>query len=633
MTRSTRILLLALSLVLVAPVARAGDRELARLRAEFTARTGATLVFDRAELPAGGWYDGMPALDLARQKAAARILITESDRYPRGWLGAIGLRTVGVFDALVSKTNDGYHTFDRARGGYLYYGMWNGQDALAAAFYTDGQLPLTFHHEAFHHVDGTVAGVTGHAPFFTDDDAAMAAALDGTAPYPALALPAADARALIERADGDVLETAVGDYSGKSAGEDQAETARWLMSHLAAGLAQAAAHPEFAGSQRILHVLAGYRTAGLDGPDAAWLADVALGRDPAARRFARRADAAIGSLIARIAPSACRGAGEARRCAETGLKDFVVWGHEDASGANPTLRADVARFGSDGAALIATGRQLGVGEASVARAAGRLAAVLAGYRAYIAGRWTISRGTAEVFDRAQAALGVAPTVAPVAPVAPTVAPVATNPYLANVDREISDPSWRAAIRAVQPATVKLGGGSGVNLAATGLILTAGHVVDAVGTTFTVRFPDGTSYPGTAIAFDAELDLGLVALTGAHDLPIARLAAAPPEVGDPVCVIGQPGTRTPDGGATGYQPWTVSTGHIRGFRDGDRTGEQHLGRTKHDAWTYWGHSGSPLFDRAGAIIALHNSWDSTTAMRHAVTWEAIGQFLDGAGVPR
>jgi len=32
-----------------------------------------------------------------------------------------------------------------------------------------------------------------------------------------------------------------------------------------------------------------------------------------------------------------------------------------------------------------------------------------------------------------------------------------------------------------------------------------------------------------------------------------------------------------------------------------------------------------------VVALHNSWDSTTAMRHAVTWEAIVRFLDGAGV--
>src|SRR5204862_1918752 len=117
--------------------------------------------------------------------------------------------------------------------------------------------------------------------------------------------------------------------------------------------------------------------------------------------------------------------------------------------------------------------------------------------------------------------------------------------------------------------------------------------------------------------------------GASGLPVARVAAAAPRTGDDVAVIGQPGTRTPEGEPTGYQPWHVSTGHIRGFRAGARIGEQHLGRTKHDAWTYWGHSGSPLFDRAGKIVALHNSWDSATAMRHAVTWEAIVDFLGSA----
>ncbi|MCE9573874.1 MAG: serine protease, partial [Deltaproteobacteria bacterium] len=585
MNRSARVVVLML--MIAAAPANAGDRELDRLKAEFTARTGAALVFDRADLPAGDWYDGMPALDLPRQRAAAKILVAESAMYPRGWLGSIGLRTVGVFDALVSKHDDGYHTYDRARGGYLYYGMWNGANAVAAAYYTDGQLPLTFHHEAFHHVDGTVAAVTDHARFFTDDDDRLAAALDGSQPYAALALSRADARALATRAS-ETLARSVGDYSGKSAGEDQAETARWLMSHLADGLTQVAAHPELAGSQRILHVLAAYRAAGRDGdgPDAAWLTDVALGRDPAARRFARLTDDALGSLIGRVAPAACNGG--AQQCSAAAATDFVVWGQEDASGGNATLRADIARFATVGAQLIARGKALGVDARTLAKAGTRVARLLADYRAFIASRWSISAGTEAAFARAQAVLGV--------PVAPAV----TNPYLANVDRVIDDPAWRARIRAVQPATVKLGGGSGVNLAASGLVLTAGHVVDRVGATLTVRFPDGSSYAGTAIAFDDVLDLGLVRLDRAHDLPVASLAAAAPSVGDDVCVIGQPGTRTPDGDATGYQPWTVTIGHIRGFRAGDRVGEQHLGRAKHDAWTYWGHSGSPLFDRDGKI---------------------------------
>lgn len=42
--------------------------------------------------------------------------------------------------------------------------------------------------------------------------------------------------------------------------------------------------------------------------------------------------------------------------------------------------------------------------------------------------------------------------------------------------------------------------------------------------------------------------------------------------------------------------------------------------------YWGHSGSPLFNEHGEIVAMHNSWDDRTAMRHAVTHEALAEFL-------
>jgi S1-C subfamily serine protease len=471
----------------------AGADELADLRTAFEQRTGAMLVFTRTALAGDdAWYDRMPALARARRIDAARILVAESAKYPAGWLGAIGLKQVGVFDALVSDRGDGYRPYDEDAKGYLYYGMWNGRDSVIAAYYTDGQLPLTFHHEIFHHVDATDGGKTAHTASFTSDDDAYTAAVEGTRRYPALRLRAADLRALARKA-GAPLTGAVSDYAAKSPSEDQAETARWLMSHLATGLWQAAERPELAGSQRILHVLDAYRAAGKGfkrGPDVEHLLDVALGR---------------------------------------------------------------------------------------------------------------------------------------------AAAVPANSHLRKVDEEIRDRAWRASIRAVQPAVVRLGGGTGVNLAAGGTILTAAHVVDEEGP-YEVIFPDGRTFDGTVAAIDHVLDLAVVTLDGpANRLPFAPVAAAAPASGSAVAIVGHPGRNTPDGEATGYQPWNVSTGVIRGFRSGARTGDQGLGRTKHDAWTYWGHSGSPLFDRTGAIVALHNSWDSKTAMRHAVTWEAIVTFLDGAGV--
>ena len=582
-----------------APATSGRVDELTALRRAFAAQTGAELVFAADQLPDGTWYPRMPGLDRRQQLDAARLLVAEAGHYPRGWLGELGLRKVGVFAALVSDRGDGFRPYDPALRGYRYYGMWNGADAVAAAYYTDAQLPLTFHHEVFHHVDGH-----GGRAASTADDARFAAAIAGDTRYPALAVDPADLAALARRA-GTPLRGAVADYAAKSAGEDQAETARWLHANLATALWQAAAQPRLAGSQRILHVLAEYAAAG--GPDAAWFVELALGRDPAratpARTFAAELDAAYGELAARLAPS--------------GEPAFVVWGREGRDGGNPTLRADIARFGALATRLGDRGRALGVTAAERARAGARLAGLLERYRAFVAARWTLSRGTAAAFAAARAQIDA-------------VLLDRDNPYLAKVDAAIADPAWRAAIRAVQPATVKLGGGSGVNLAASGLVLTNAHVADAVGKTLTVRFPDGRSFTGTCTHLDAGLDLALVALAGAAELPVARVAAAAAATGTDVAVIGQPGTRAPDGSATGYQPWHVSTGVIRGFRSGPRDGEQRLGRTKHDAWTYWGHSGSPLFDRTGAIVALHNSWDSTTAMRHAVSWEAIVAFLTRAG---
>jgi S1-C subfamily serine protease len=162
-------------------------------------------------------------------------------------------------------------------------------------------------------------------------------------------------------------------------------------------------------------------------------------------------------------------------------------------------------------------------------------------------------------------------------------------------------------------------------------LTAGHCVSGLGSKIYARFPDGRTVAATCTAYDRFLDLAVCTVADANDLPFAVLAAEPPRVGGWVCCIGQPGSRTPHGEATGYKPFHVSTGHMRGFLD-NPLGSQALGRAKHDAWTYWGHSGCPLFGADGSVVALHNSWDSTTAMRRAVPYEAIVHFLRREDVP-
>jgi len=200
-----------------------------------------------------------------------------------------------------------------------------------------------------------------------------------------------------------------------------------------------------------------------------------------------------------------------------------------------------------------------------------------------------------------------------------------NRYLERIDAAVRDPKLREVLHRVQPACVRIGGGSGVNVHPDGYVLTNAHVAGRKGATFKARFPDGEVFSAECVAIDRHLDLALCRLKGGRGLPVAPIADEPPAQGDRVVCIGNPGPRTPSGKATGYRPFHVSVGSIRGF-NGNPLGSQKLGRTRHDAWTYWGHSGSPLFNDAGKVVALHNSWDSTTSLRRAVPLQAIQDFL-------
>ncbi|HUH00517.1 MAG TPA: serine protease, partial [Kofleriaceae bacterium] len=598
--------------------------------AAFEAYSGARLVFSARALPTAAYYEIMPELAATRRRAAARIALREVKKYPKGYLGAIGLKAVGIFEALASPQGDGFRAFDESLGGYRYYGLWNGDNALVAAYYSDDQLPLTLHHEIFHHVDATRAGHTDFGSTFYADDARFERAITGKERYPALTLSAADLTALA-RLGGSVLRETVSSYAAKAPGEDQAETARHLMTSLPAALVQMARHPELPGSQRMLHVLHAYAGAAPSGPGVDWFVGVALGRPTSTPRasVARAAQSAYVSMQQRIQPRS----------------SFRVWGLEDRSGVNWTLRRDLRGFGNTARALAIQGRAAGA-SSEVARANLGMLGLLARYQQFIAGRWSISAGTQQSFEwtRAQmlAALGdtavrrrleraawaeLAREITAAGELRARAAdPLPSNRYAGKVDAAISDPAIRLAIRRVQPATVRLAGGSGVNLARSGLILTAAHVVDRLGAKGSVSFPDGRRLAATTIVFDARLDIALMKVDQTvDDLPVAALAARAPVAGSTAITIGQPGRFTPSGEETGYQPFHVSVGRIRGFV-GDRLGPQGLGQTKHDAWTYWGHSGAPIFDASGRIIAMHNSWDSTTAMRHAVTWEALSHVL-------
>ena len=345
----------------------------------------------------------------------------------------MGLKVVGVFAACVSKTGDGFRDYEKQLGGYRYYGIYNRVDAVAAAYYSDGQLPLTFHHEIFHHIDATQQGQTASWQL-SSDDVFFRAAVSGRKRYPAPTVAADDLAALRDLGRGNTLRGAVSDYAAKNAREDQAETARHLMSALPDSLLQAIEQPNLAGSQRILHILREYEQSVPNGPDFDWFVDVALQRAPYSadqllarlQRYATGVDGVrddpsgarktIGAIarldVAAISPQQraelvrlASDVTEALLCQRiqpnANHTRFVIWGQEDANGVNRTLRNDVQQFSTDAARLarVATidKRQSDL----LARTQLKNLRLIARYYFFIAAHWSLTPGTQQVFESAR----------------------------------------------------------------------------------------------------------------------------------------------------------------------------------------------------------------------------------------
>lgn len=277
MNRLSFVLGLSYSLLIVPFVSgeEPPKESLPQLEKAFTGYSGSHLIFATKEMPEGTYHDRMPSLNDDAQLRAARIAVREIRKLPPRYLETLGLKAVGIFAACISNQGDGFRPYDEQLKGYRFFGIYNGKNALAAAYYSDSQLPTTLHHEIFHHVDATLHGQTRFTVNFVRDERYQAA-LSGAERYPALRLEEAHLAALRKLSKGQVLENAVSSYAEKSVGEDKAETARYLMTTLPDALVQMATRPDLAGSQRMLHVLHKYRQAIPDGPDAAWFISVAL---------------------------------------------------------------------------------------------------------------------------------------------------------------------------------------------------------------------------------------------------------------------------------------------------------------------------------------------------------------------
>lgn len=196
---------------------------------------------------------------------------------------------------------------------------------------------------------------------------------------------------------------------------------------------------------------------------------------------------------------------------------------------------------------------------------------------------------------------------------------------------LNDSTWHAIFDRVRSACAIVGSGSGVCINARGDILTNAHVAIELGRPVYVQFPDGGRMVAKCFAVNQRLDLALVGVQSDHAFAHVPLASRPAKSNTPVMCIGNPAEQHPDGLPSSYAAFSVSIGRIVDHAP-QPLGDQTLGRTQHDAWTYWGHSGAPLFNDAGHIVALHNSWEASAGTRHAVPIEAILHFLREANVP-
>ena len=76
----------------------------------------------------------------------------------------------------------------------------------------------------------------------------------------------------------------------------------------------------------------------------------------------------------------------------------------------------------------------------------------------------------------------------------------------------------------------------------------------------------------------------------------------------------------------YKPFWISFGKIKGYMNDSVYCKNDLGPLIHNCWTYWGHSGAPIFNFNGELVGMHNSWNEKNANRHGISLLGIILFL-------
>jgi S1-C subfamily serine protease len=204
------------------------------------------------------------------------------------------------------------------------------------------------------------------------------------------------------------------------------------------------------------------------------------------------------------------------------------------------------------------------------------------------------------------------TTAPVARLASTGAAATTAPSAANTTDAIVQVAAEASKSVVTITTTGLTGGfspfsvpetgvgSGFVVSASGLILTANHVV-AGNTSLTVTLPDGRQVSATVVSTDPQHDVALIkaAATGLVPLPLGDSSTL--TVGQLAIAVGSPlGTfnDTVTNGIVSALDRTISVSET-----GSRQQTRLSGLIQTDAAINPGNSGGPLLDASGRVIGL------------------------------
>jgi hypothetical protein len=232
-------------------------------------------------------------------------------------------------------------------------------------------------------------------------------------------------------------------------------------------------------------------------------------------------------------------------------------------------------------------------------------------------------------DRALADI-VAATLSPQPPAQPPV------PYAAPPSQQpfTSPPAQQGQLSAeqiyaqVKPATVEVWNttqpgiastAAGVILTADGLVLTNHHVIER-NLSPTVKLADGRKFTATVSSIDHTLDLALLQLNQASDLPTAPLSSDTTQVkvGDTVYAIGSPRGES----------WAFSTSQVIALNSTCANGTSPLRciRTP-GGFLYPGNSGGPLIASSGEVIGINRAVQQSTGEGVSIPIETVQEFLN------